>query len=303
VIGVSSTNPAQGPALESCNTGDGDAGDVTLDAPVIVAGIAPTFDLSATSGEGGLISTGGAETTLVEIVAFDSHEDCEGRAEIWRLGLDDGLPSGIAGDAVLSVDEVDDAVLVCSEAEASAEAGRLFDSEIEPPGANCEAGGTRIRSGTDGGDEPNNELDDDEVSETAYICDDPTEDVGDADGGGDASEGRDADDGRDAGDFEDVAEQPADVSVEPDAESSEVVDGGGDETAEPAGEVDGDTTSENDDGSVADGEVTNEAEGSGDSSGCSCRQIGAQTDGFWLVMLCGFAWLVSRGLRDRTEYT
>ena len=311
VIGLSGSVPEEGATFESCNPAGGEAGDITLDAPFLIRSNTPSFDLSATSGEDGLLATGGADTQLVEIIVFDSHEDCEGRAEIWRLGLDDGLPGGIAGDAILSAEEADGAVLVCSAVEGTADVARLFDSDVEEAGDHCEHGGTRIRSGVDSGDHPNGQLDDEEVTETAFICDEGEDsgdvDEGDSDDSGDTDDTGDADGTGDAEDGFEVAEQVADASSEPVLEPLDQP------TEEPIEEVDAgveepETDAQNDGGAESDGPSGSgdavieeaeaaEAEPSTESSGCSCRQVGAGGEGWWLVLLSWAALLVRKRSR------
>ena len=150
----------------------GARGDAGFSVLVVVTAVAPNADLE------------------------DGAQGCPAGGQRADVGLDDGLDSagqaaGEARDGILDPGEIETTVHLChGPAGAAGQDGEpggagqnsLVRIEGEEPGANCPAGGVRIRVGLD--DDGDGQLADEEVDDTTYVC---SRDVGpdgdvDADG-------------------------------------------------------------------------------------------------------------------------
>jgi alpha-tubulin suppressor-like RCC1 family protein len=102
--------------------------------------------------------------TLVNVGAEPPGAHCANGGVAVSWGVDDNA------NGVLDPSEVDDTEYRCSPAPAPAPRV-LVRTATEPRGPNCEHGGTVVRSGIDANF--NGSLDDDEATETAYVCESP----------------------------------------------------------------------------------------------------------------------------------
>ena len=99
-------------------------------------------------------------TSLINITSEPAGANCEAGGQKIEHGLDDD------GDGTLEAGEVDGTVYVCNGSDGLTSLIAMAD---EPPGANCQYGGTKITSGID--DNDNGTLEAGEVDSTAYVCD------------------------------------------------------------------------------------------------------------------------------------
>lgn len=101
---------------------------------------------------------------LVATATVGPGADCANGGVRIESGLDDNM------DGVLQASEVDVTSFACDGAGgADGRNGSAVRIADEPAGANCALGGTRIETGAD--TDANGQLDDDEVSNTRYVCD------------------------------------------------------------------------------------------------------------------------------------
>jgi len=96
---------------------------------------------------------------LVDVRQLEPGDTCAAGGVVVNTGEDSN------GDGVLEPDEIESSEPICNGIDSQ---GALVDTALEPPGANCTDGGTRVRTGVDA----NNDgvLEDSEVQSTVYIC-------------------------------------------------------------------------------------------------------------------------------------
>ncbi|MGI0149829.1 MAG: DUF7151 family protein [Thermoplasmata archaeon] len=129
----------------------------------------------ATGATGDPGPTGPAGTdgfnSLVLTTAESAGVNCADAGLKVTSGLDNGDGGGIARDGTLQAGEVDATAYVCNGApgaQGAAGHAALVSTAIEPPGANCAAGGVKINSGTDLNDDTI--LQEGEITSVSYAC-------------------------------------------------------------------------------------------------------------------------------------
>jgi hypothetical protein len=109
--------------------------------------------------------------TLARTTAEPAGANCPAGGTRVDTGLDDGLPSGTAGNGVLEPGEFDATRYVCNGASG---VSSLVKTTSEPGGANCSSGGVKVESGPDDGQPSgtanNGVLEAGEVTTTHYVC-------------------------------------------------------------------------------------------------------------------------------------
>ena len=111
-------------------------------------------------------------TVLTRVAEEPAGDNCANGGQRIETGLDDN------GDGTLQDEEVTDTQFVCNEPDAQV----LTRTREEPAGNNCPEGGQRIESGLD--ENNNGSLEDEEVDSTEFVCNEPTTDGDDGNGGG-----------------------------------------------------------------------------------------------------------------------
>lgn len=118
--------------------------------------------------------TNGANGTasLVSDEVESAGANCAAGGRKLSFGLDDGAPSGTAGNGTLEAGEVEHVSYVCNGQDGLS---MLSQTAVEPVGPNCARGGMRIEFGLDDGLPTgmarNGALEPGEVQSTEYVCD------------------------------------------------------------------------------------------------------------------------------------
>lgn len=118
---------------------------------------------NGTNGESGDDGAAGL-SALLDTSQEAAGDNCEFGGQRFDTGLD------ADSDGSLGADEITSTTYVCNGAPAGTpDVSILSDTSEEPAGDNCEFGGDRIDIGLDADDD--DELDEDEIESTHYICD------------------------------------------------------------------------------------------------------------------------------------